>query len=504
MKRWVVAGLLCCVVSANSVSAQDASADDAETCPGANRVLVFTGGGIRGAYQVGALWYLVNVLNCTFDHFVGTSTGAITAAVLAQANSQADLRQRVDQMVTEYLGMVDDSEVLGRPALGEIRTFLPHWLGGLNGAMTLNPLEERLSRQIPLSHERVDNLTIDVVSLQTGKISPGTYQPTSLVELVIGSASIPVAIQPKATRLWGRTRPIRLDGKILTVAPIDRLAVRDANCQLKFAESIVLRCLELDASTVGVARNTEVRLSIPGATPAELKKLETIIASQPASGSKGGLASSHCTDESLLVRVTSRHQLVDGGVTDNNPLRDALDLPETICKKLDTFIVLHTGKPATPLETDQEQIGGAKIAKLALGYEWDSFQDKSFGVEVANAELLNAACDIREAFSVPGLRNQLNRELAVRLTMFTRTFALPPFVDCKHRPAIITVEPQLKLFDETFEVNPGKIRRALKEGCDAAASTARLLPALEIPQGILRGGILRAEDKRCDRFLESG
>lgn len=47
----------------------------ASTCPGANRALVISGGGVRGAFQVGALWYLVHELGCEFSRFVGTSTG---------------------------------------------------------------------------------------------------------------------------------------------------------------------------------------------------------------------------------------------------------------------------------------------------------------------------------------------------------------------------------------------------------------------------------------------
>jgi len=48
------------------------------------RALVLSGGGAKGAYQVGALQHLVGELQIKYDAYCGTSVGAINAAHLAQ------------------------------------------------------------------------------------------------------------------------------------------------------------------------------------------------------------------------------------------------------------------------------------------------------------------------------------------------------------------------------------------------------------------------------------
>ena len=47
------------------------------------RALVLSGGAAKGAYQVGALKYLLGELELKYDAVCGTSVGAINAAFLA-------------------------------------------------------------------------------------------------------------------------------------------------------------------------------------------------------------------------------------------------------------------------------------------------------------------------------------------------------------------------------------------------------------------------------------
>jgi len=130
------------------------------SCPGTKRALGISCGGVKGAYQVGALWYLVNVLGCSFDHYLGTSTGAVTAAVLAQATTREELKTQVELLKTEYEELRSPSQVATQRFLGLLRFFFPVWLGEVDEAAPLHPLNHRLERStrkkaFPMSGSRL-------------------------------------------------------------------------------------------------------------------------------------------------------------------------------------------------------------------------------------------------------------------------------------------------------------------------------------------------------------
>lgn len=198
-------------------SAADESTNNFK-CPGTKRVLVLGGGGVRGAYQIGALWYLVNVLNCEFDDFVGTSTGAVTAAQLAQAKTQQELKRQVDSLTDGYHQLHNKNDIVEERTFGLPRLFLPRWLGGVDGLGSLAPLERRLRSQLDSSSIPPDKLTVVAVSLQAGTVDPTVYRAHDLIDLVVGSASIPVAIEPHRARMWLKSEPQLLKDDVLTVA----------------------------------------------------------------------------------------------------------------------------------------------------------------------------------------------------------------------------------------------------------------------------------------------
>ncbi len=71
------------------------------------RGLVLEGGGVKGAYHIGAYTALVEE-GYTFDGFVGTSIGAINAALLAQNNWQKTLEMWDNVSMTTMLAFDDD------------------------------------------------------------------------------------------------------------------------------------------------------------------------------------------------------------------------------------------------------------------------------------------------------------------------------------------------------------------------------------------------------------
>jgi len=193
------------------------------TCPYHSNLLILSGGGIRGAYQAGSLWYMVNKLGCTFDHIYGTSTGAVSAAFLAQAEDLQELKRLVNDLVENYK-TTSTSDIIKPHFLGTLRVFLPRAFGGVDGVNTLNPLALRLKAQI--DPKKIRGLTVLAVSLQAGpikisarvggEISSWPFVEGDILEFVLGSASVPVAVEPRRVRLWMHGAIVKLEGDLLT------------------------------------------------------------------------------------------------------------------------------------------------------------------------------------------------------------------------------------------------------------------------------------------------
>ena len=84
---------------------------------------VLAGGGTKGSFEVGVLQYLVGVEGITPDIITATSAGAIAATVLAQARTQSEFAQRVDEIEGDVLAWTQTEHVFGKQA----------WLGALEG-----------------------------------------------------------------------------------------------------------------------------------------------------------------------------------------------------------------------------------------------------------------------------------------------------------------------------------------------------------------------------------
>lgn len=67
------------------------------------RALVFSGGGSKGAFEVGAVEYLVKEERLNFHVFTGTSVGALNAAFLGQARNRQELSELVEELKTLWL-----------------------------------------------------------------------------------------------------------------------------------------------------------------------------------------------------------------------------------------------------------------------------------------------------------------------------------------------------------------------------------------------------------------
>ena len=147
--------------------------------------LALSGGGAKGAYQVGALDFLVNEKGVDFRIVGGVSTGALQAVMVAQGD--------VGKLLEVWKGIESPDDIFTE-RIGGI-------LGGLFGADSVysnEPLEEKIRKHV--KPERIlasgRKLRIGVASLQTGEYRLVTETSGSLKDWILASTAIPAFFEP--------------------------------------------------------------------------------------------------------------------------------------------------------------------------------------------------------------------------------------------------------------------------------------------------------------------
>jgi predicted acylesterase/phospholipase RssA len=92
------------------------------------RALVLSGGGLKGAFEAGAVYHLVIHRGCDFHDFAGVSVGALNGGILAQARPSADdfdshqaLAASTEQMVAVWENLKGPGDIVRHRKLGGIR-----------------------------------------------------------------------------------------------------------------------------------------------------------------------------------------------------------------------------------------------------------------------------------------------------------------------------------------------------------------------------------------------
>ncbi|HBT16594.1 MAG TPA: hypothetical protein DEB05_06530 [Firmicutes bacterium] len=75
------------------------------------RALVLSGGGSKGAFEVGALEYLLIEEKLDFQIFIGTSVGALNAAFLGQACNREELVDLAQELKALWLGLKGNNSI---------------------------------------------------------------------------------------------------------------------------------------------------------------------------------------------------------------------------------------------------------------------------------------------------------------------------------------------------------------------------------------------------------
>jgi len=210
------------------------------------RALVLSGGGCKGAYQVGALSYLLGQLGRRYSILCGVSVGALNAAFLAQFASGEE-KQASAQLEALWAPLDTPSIYRKWPVFGEAAAI---WKSSVYDS---TPLQRLVRTKLDAGKVRNSGkkLRVGAVSLNSGEYRVFAEDHPNLVEGVIASSAFPVMFAPVLIegQLW-------TDGGVREVTPIqaaidlgadtiDAIVCSPADSKAKFpAIPIALRVAE--------------------------------------------------------------------------------------------------------------------------------------------------------------------------------------------------------------------------------------------------------------------
>jgi len=174
------------------------------------RALVMSGGGVKGAYQVGVLYNLLFNRQYHYDILCGVSVGALNASFLSQYGKGDEKASYCDLLNLWH--SIDDSKIYKH-------WFLIRELAGIfkpslyNSKPLMKLIRNRLNTDLVQGSGK--KLRVGAVSLNSGKYALFDENNPNLVDGVIASSAFPTFLTPIKINgeLW-------TDGGVRTITPI--------------------------------------------------------------------------------------------------------------------------------------------------------------------------------------------------------------------------------------------------------------------------------------------
>lgn len=185
------------------------------------RALVLSGGGAKGAYQVGALQYMILKRKFKYDIICGTSVGALNGSFLSMFPKEEE-ETAIRSLYTLWKSRVENKTIRKYwygGVLGPLPVILPKWLGGKQSVYNTKPLQKLVHEVLDVEKVKSSGriLRIGAYNLTTGNRSVWTENDSShLHRAVLASSSFPMFMEP-----------INIDGNLYTddgiveIAPVE-------------------------------------------------------------------------------------------------------------------------------------------------------------------------------------------------------------------------------------------------------------------------------------------
>lgn len=179
------------------------------------RILVLSGGGSKGAYEVGALKYLINEQNREYDGICGISVGALNGSFLAQYPKNK-IKQGIADL-EEFWLKISEKDIYKK------------WFGWpitvpwKPSVFNSKPLQKLIDRNLDLELLRNSGvpLYVGTVGLKTGNIVYKNQSVEGIKDWIAASSAFPLMLSPvKIGSLYWT------DGGVRDVTPVN-VAIRN-------------------------------------------------------------------------------------------------------------------------------------------------------------------------------------------------------------------------------------------------------------------------------------
>ena len=157
------------------------------------RALVLSGGGSRGAYEIGA-WQAFSELGIKFDAVYGTSIGALNAGLIAQGDLDKASGVWANITLKQVIGGEDENLSIDR-MISRKRDILPFLLENAKHLRAdIGPLESLLKQNLDEGKVRASGMQLGVMTVRVPQMQPvpvrlGDIPEGQLADWLIASAS---------------------------------------------------------------------------------------------------------------------------------------------------------------------------------------------------------------------------------------------------------------------------------------------------------------------------
>lgn len=215
------------------------------------KALVLSGGGSKGAFQVGVLRYLVDNEHVEYDIYAGSSVGALNGSQCACGPLSETLESLEDVWLNQVKGnqsiwrhhlwyyILIGISIISAFTIGGFLSFIfnaPKWLTILFGVLavasvyipyfslnhthsiyTTDPLRKLIERNLDLDKLRSNGklLRVGAVSFTTGEYRSATEKADNIIDWIMASSSFPVFFPP--TQIEGQ---YWTDGGVTNIVPL--------------------------------------------------------------------------------------------------------------------------------------------------------------------------------------------------------------------------------------------------------------------------------------------
>lgn len=227
------------------------------------RALVLSGGGSRGAYQVGVIQHLLGERAIDYDIITGISVGALNGSYLSMFN-RGDGNSAARGLLNIWK-KVNDRAIYKKWFFGRLAAL---WRPSVYNSKPLqNLLDENLDTKLMRSSGK--KLIVGAVSMTTGRYRTWDESDDDIVDAVKASSAFPGMFLPVEIdgEVW-------VDGGIREVAPVnDAIQAGATHIDVILNQPRELPVRSADTSAVGsISRIFETMLS--EATSNDLKRVE--------------------------------------------------------------------------------------------------------------------------------------------------------------------------------------------------------------------------------------